>query len=493
MTTAPKTDAQGPQPNHLSRYIKNYWPGHDEAERADIYLYSLHLLTHYSLINTISAPEGDLSLRIADMGGGRTRVMVKNGVAERPATDEECILWDALRVAQMSNNAACVSDSAENEQQKHTQAGPIQRFDIADGAAIAAVEGQYVRHDDHAAALSCCMALKAVPVAPQPTNAAATRMRKALERIASWPDGGTQYGQDNIKSFARVELDAAAGMEATADQAPDLQSMLGWLRRRQSWPSVTISGRMVEQLADMLTRSLPPSRVDCGNCPAISTGCEAGKCLHAADNAKNAGAGTAQNANPVAWAAVCFGGKRDGKIYSTSDTKAQIDAYIQQIHQSDDGITLRARPIAFADAPSTAPCPPSSLPGNGLLGYAGVTRTNGLPSIIGTADIQRFADAVLKHAPEQHPIARWKRDSELLEIINDNCWDVRYLSSSNGDDCDVGIEIVGHYMAKPHERVLGENWNQNLRAALEQATTADAYPPARPVYDQDEELEEQAS
>lgn len=81
-------------------------------------------------------------------------------------------------------------------------------------------------------------------------------------------------------------------------------------------------------------------------------------------------------------------------------------------------------------------------------------------------------------------IARWKRDSELLMAIQDSCWDVRFLSHSNGDDCDISIEIVGHYMAAPHERVMGENHSENLRAALEQALTADAYPPARPEYDE---------
>lgn len=87
-------------------------------------------------------------------------------------------------------------------------------------------------------------------------------------------------------------------------------------------------------------------------------------------------------------------------------------------------------------------------------------------------------------AKDEAQIARWKRDSELLMAIQDSCWDVRFLSHSNGDDYDISIEIVGHYMAAPHERVMGENHSENLRAALEQALTADAYPPARPEYDE---------
>lgn len=82
--------------------------------------------------------------------------------------------------------------------------------------------------------------------------------------------------------------------------------------------------------------------------------------------------------------------------------------------------------------------------------------------------------------------AKWKRDSELLDAIEGECWDVRFLSSPNGDagDSSISIEIVGRFMAKPCERVVGENYSENLRAALEQAMTADAYPPERPEYDE---------
>lgn len=48
---------------------------------------------------------------------------------------------------------------------------------------------------------------------------------------------------------------------------------------------------------------------------------------------------------PNAWAAVYFSGKQAGKIYTTCDTKEQIEAYIHQVHQSNDSITLRAEPI----------------------------------------------------------------------------------------------------------------------------------------------------
>lgn len=59
----------------------------------------------------------------------------------------------------------------------------------------------------------------------------------------------------------------------------------------------------------------------------------------------------------VGWAAVPSRGKRAGRIYCTCDTREQIDAYIEQVHQSNDSLTLWARPLSFADAapqPGTA-------------------------------------------------------------------------------------------------------------------------------------------
>ncbi|HHF0618072.1 TPA: hypothetical protein ACPH2G_004590 [Pseudomonas aeruginosa] len=82
-------------------------------------------------------------------------------------------------------------------------------------------------------------------------------------------------------------------------------------------------------------------------------------------------------------------------------------------------------------------------------------------------------------------VAALRRDKARLDAIEDNCWDVRYNSSSNADagDSSIGIEIVGYYQGAPHIRVLGESYTENLRAAIDQAMTAEAYPPERPEYD----------
>jgi hypothetical protein len=80
-------------------------------------------------------------------------------------------------------------------------------------------------------------------------------------------------------------------------------------------------------------------------------------------------------------------------------------------------------------------------------------------------------------------------DQRIDELERDrhrlaNCSDVRFGSPPNGDagDSSVNIEVVGHWMDKPFERVIGENYNENLRTAIDQAMTAPAYPPARPEH-----------
>ncbi|MDV7979507.1 hypothetical protein R4K02_20760 [Pseudomonas aeruginosa] len=82
-------------------------------------------------------------------------------------------------------------------------------------------------------------------------------------------------------------------------------------------------------------------------------------------------------------------------------------------------------------------------------------------------------------------VAALRKDKARLDAIEDNCWDVRYGISSNADagDSSISIEIVGRYQGVPHIRVLGENYTENLRAAIDQAMTAEACPPERPEYD----------
>jgi hypothetical protein len=81
--------------------------------------------------------------------------------------------------------------------------------------------------------------------------------------------------------------------------------------------------------------------------------------------------------------------------------------------------------------------------------------------------------------------AELRKDKDRLDALESSFWDVRHTSDPIGDsgDSSVSIEIVGSWMDEPRERVIGEDYNENLRAAIDQAMKAPAYPPARPEYE----------
>ena len=43
----------------------------------------------------------------------------------------------------------------------------------------------------------------------------------------------------------------------------------------------------------------------------------------------------------------------------------------------------------------------------------------------------------------------------IAEILENCCWSVICESYSNGDDSSIEWLVVGYYMSKPHQRVLG--------------------------------------
>ena len=108
--------------------------------------------------------------------------------------------------------------------------------------------------------------------------------------------------------------------------------------------------------------------------------------------------------------------------------------------------------------------------------------------IVPAADFNRVTaerDALQQrlNAADQR-IDELERDKYRLDAIEANFWEVRHHSSALADTGDYtsSIEIIGHWMDKPTERVIGEDYSENLRAAIDQAMAAPAYPPARPEY-----------
>lgn len=68
---------------------------------------------------------------------------------------------------------------------------------------------------------------------------------------------------------------------------------------------------------------------------------------------------------PVAWGAFPYSGKRAGKLYAHADTEAMIEAYILDVHRSNDSLTLRKGPLyttpPAAQQPDTVAVPRALL------------------------------------------------------------------------------------------------------------------------------------
>ncbi|WP_315129488.1 hypothetical protein [Comamonas antarctica] len=65
------------------------------------------------------------------------------------------------------------------------------------------------------------------------------------------------------------------------------------------------------------------------------------------------------------------------------------------------------------------------------------------------------------------------RDTEMLNILQSECWDLRCISvATGGDDAEVHWQVIEHHMAAPHEREVGRAFNDDPRAAIRAAIAA---------------------
>jgi hypothetical protein len=58
---------------------------------------------------------------------------------------------------------------------------------------------------------------------------------------------------------------------------------------------------------------------------------------------------------------------------------------------------------------------------------------------------------------------------DLLKVLEDECWDLRCVDepTPGGDDGDIAWQVVGHWMSKPQERVIG--YGKTPKSAIEDA------------------------
>lgn len=50
---------------------------------------------------------------------------------------------------------------------------------------------------------------------------------------------------------------------------------------------------------------------------------------------------------------------------------------------------------------------------------------------------------------------------KLYDALANNCWSLICRDLSNGEDSSVGWCVVGYFMAKPYERVIGECFDED--------------------------------
>lgn len=104
----------------------------------------------------------------------------------------------------------------------------------------------------------------------------------------------------------------------------------------------------------------------------------------------------------VAWAAIPSRGTRAGRIYTTCDTRKEIDAYIELVHQSNDSLTLTPRPLSFADAaPQATTEARPSLDAVDLARAGMALHAPGAPEHTVCAELVRLADVLKQPQAEK--------------------------------------------------------------------------------------------
>lgn len=64
-------------------------------------------------------------------------------------------------------------------------------------------------------------------------------------------------------------------------------------------------------------------------------------------------------------------------------------------------------------------------------------------------------------------------DTELLNALASNYWDLRCIAvPTGGDDHDVDWTVIEHHQAKPHERTVAQGYTDDPRVAIRRAIRA---------------------
>jgi hypothetical protein len=80
--------------------------------------------------------------------------------------------------------------------------------------------------------------------------------------------------------------------------------------------------------------------------------------------------------------------------------------------------------------------------------------------------------SALPIAPPKPEASALRTDTERLDALQAESWDLRcFPIPTGGGDADIGWRCVGHWMADPQERIVGEVYRDDVRAAIDAALT----------------------
>ncbi|AHN74712.1 hypothetical protein DA70_09780 [Pandoraea pnomenusa] len=216
--------------------------------------------------------------------------------------------------------------------------------------------------------------------------------------------------QDAVRDAVRRTSAPTPAAQSAGQEAVAWGVYWGVVRKKLAWPPYSTKGeaeRAAEQIkSDTEVRPLYAAPVNggereqaieeaaqiadtfkCGTCGMD------GKCAAAIRELKGVRAADAQQVvgEPFAWVTLNFA---TGKPYSVHETEAEADAYIQQVHQSSDSVTLTKR----AALTSPAKVPDAVMRALDRMSTPlHDSRLSGLTAELDAANIKTIRDYVLTH------------------------------------------------------------------------------------------------
>jgi hypothetical protein len=151
-----------------------------------------------------------------------------------------------------------------------------------------------------------------------------------------------------------------------------------------------------------------------------------------------------------------------GNAITIPDVNAIIAAVLR-VRTDDHGLTHPGKIVSAEDRPDGIPEDVWHR-STEMMYFVGYSRDRLL--------VEQVAKAVLeererKISPADRKVAT---DTELLDALSSNSWDLRCVSvPTGGDDYDIDWLVIEHHQAPPHERTIAQAYRDDPREAIRRA------------------------